>query len=462
MSPKIPPIMLGLLLSACSCSGGSTGKDALTRTHQDRFAPETTVETTSPRETTSNDTVEVPETRAMQCAPLPPRTLASVADETFDLGPYLMSMTDTSVTIMWRTSKSTDGRVFYRQQGQEQEISVEGSSTAAVHEITLTELLPATLYEYRVEAGENSSQVHEFMTAPSSKDGFRFLVWGDNQNGPEVFSQLVSAMLPQGPHMLVGVGDHVQEGKKAEQFKTQLFGPGRVLFHQVPFFAAMGNHEQNAETWYQLFSYPAADVPVDPFSESYYSYTFGNTFFLVINTNTIIVPVGDTDTPISAWIRDQVNSPEAQAATWRVAYAHEPAISESWSAGDCKYDGYLQIREFVMPLLAESGFHLYMSGHTHAYERSMLDGVLHIITGGGGGGLDEWCKDFEQTTVVYQNHHFLRIDAGCEKLRIEGVNLAGEVFDWVELDASNHGQIVDEGPAPGLPELIISDDSPEK
>jgi hypothetical protein len=253
--------------------------------------------------------------------------------------------------------------------------------------------------------------------------------------------------------MLVGVGDHVQEGKKAELFKDQLFGPGRALFHQVPFFAAMGNHEQNASTWYQLFSYPAADVPVDPYNESYYSYTFGNTFFLVINTNTIIVPVGDTDTPISAWIREQVNSPAAQAATWRVAYAHEPAITESWSAGDCK---------FVMPLLAESGFHLYFSGHTHAYERSMMDGVVHIISGGGGGGLDEWCKDFEQTSVVYQNHHFLRVDAGCEGLRVEAVNLAGDVVDWVELDASNYGLIVDEGPAPGLPDLIISADSPEK
>jgi hypothetical protein len=84
--------------------------------------------------------------------------------------------------------------------------------------------------------------------------------------------------------------------------------------------------------------------------------------------------------------------------------------------------------------------------------------VLHFINGGAGGGLDEWCKDLEQTTVVIQSHHFIQADAGCDRLRFEAITIDGELVDWVEISPDR--QILDEGPIPGLPELIVSTDSP--
>lgn len=387
--------------------------------------------------------------------------LLGEADETFEIGPYLMDARPQSIIIAWRTVEAVVGTVHF---GPGDSLAGEASGAAATryHQIALEGLTPGTRYSYQVSTPAKESAIHHFVT-PTAGQPARFVVWGDNQDGHETFALLQQRILARAPHAVLGVGDHISNGKNEWLWLEELFGPARALFHEVPFFAAIGNHEENASFWYEFFFYPAAEVPEDEFSESYYSFTFGNVFILVINTNTVFFPIGEVDTPISAWIREQVTSPAAQTATWRIAYGHEPGITESWSAGDCGYDGYKPVGNWFLPFIAEHGFHLYLAGHTHAYERSQFDnGLLQIITGGGGGGLDAWCRDFPETTVVYQNHHILAIEADCDRLRIEAEGLDGEVFDWVELAADQPGVLVDQGPVEGLPELIVSADSPTR
>jgi hypothetical protein len=398
---------------------------------------------------------------ALGCQPgVVPHILSSEVDDTFEVGPYLMDLRPDRVVVAWRTVEEGTARVVFGEVPEALEGEVVETAAGRYHQLELGGLSPMTDYYYQAVMGETRSAVHRFVT-PGPDQPVRFVVWGDNQNGPDVFSALQPLMMARGPHALLGVGDHIHVGKEEWRWLAELFGPARALLHQVPLFAAIGNHEENASFWFDFFAYPAADVPEDEFSESYYSFTFGTVFVLVINTNTVFFPIGDVDTPISAWVKEQVTSQAAQDATWRIAYGHEPGISESWSAGDCGYDGYKPLRNWFLPFIEEHGFHLYMAGHTHDYERAQLaGGMLHIITGGGGGGLDEWCKDFPETTVVYQNHHFLTIDADCHRLRIEAQDIDGKVFDWVELDAGQPGVLVDEGPMENMPPLVISADSP--
>lgn len=383
------------------------------------------------------------------------RPLSSAqADETFDLGPWVMMLRPDSVTVMWRTLEDSDGTVLYGLETPDMELVDE--AVQRVHEVVLTGLLPNTRYAYAVRSGGLTSETHHFTTAVPDGSPFRFVLWGDNQNGPEVFSGIVEQMIGVGPHIALGVGDHVQDGDDPALWKDQLFGPARALFQEVPFYAAMGNHESNGDDYYALYAYPHPEE--DPVHESYYSFTYGNMYILVLDTNTLLCPLGEVDVPQSEFIKQAVNSPEAQAATWRIAYAHEPPYSESWGDGDCNYDGFLCVRNWVLPLLAENGYHAYFSGHTHDYERGLVDGVVQIIAGGGGGGLDRWCMDWETTDVIYQNHHFIQGDAGCELLRLEAINQAGETVDWVEM--APDGTILDQGPAEGLPEILVNSDSP--
>ncbi len=259
---------------------------------------------------------------------------------------------------------------------------------------------------------------------------------------------LVDLMIEAGPHIALGLGDHVEEGSEASQWDDHLFGPARALFHQVPFFATRGNHEQNPMHFLDAYQY---DLPQDPLDvATYYKFTYGNAFFLVIESNTLVCPIGDYNPPQFDFIKAALESPEAKAATWRFAFTHEAAYSEAWPT----FEGDLCIRDTILPMLDQAGFHGFFAGHTHSYERGIVGGILHIISGGGGGGLDTWARDLKPTTVVYLGHHFLRIDAGCEQLKLEAVALDGTVIDWVVLSPEH--QILSQGTAGGLDGLILT------
>ncbi|MBM4354696.1 MAG: hypothetical protein FJ109_13065 [Deltaproteobacteria bacterium] len=376
-------------------------------------------------------------------------------DETFDLGPYLMSPTPTAMTVMWRTLDAADGLVLFGK-GDALDRQATHPGEATVHEVVLEELEPATRYAYRVESGGIQSKVHHFTTAPDAVQPVRFAHFADNQNGPEIFAQHVLAMAAWGPHLLVGSGDHVQAGLDEPLWKEQLFGPARGLLHQVPVQLVVGNHEENSPFYYQLMANPH---PADhPEWESHFGFRYGNTYFLVINTNYFLCPIGEVELPDGQHMRELAESPEAQSATWRIALGHENAWSECWGDGDCGYDGTLCLRNYVVPLLADRGFHFYLAGHTHAYERGQAANMVHVIAGGGGGSMDAWCKDWPQTSVVHTAHHHLRFEAGCQTLRMEAVDLDGNIFDWVELDKDAPGVLQDQGPIPDLPPPTLNSD----
>ncbi len=404
------------------------------------------------------DTVEeIVEPPACEGAPVL-RALSQDGDETFDLGPYVMNVTRGDAVIMWRTLDAADSKVVYRAgaDGEEQEIVVDTPVT--IHEIPLTDLGTDTEVTYHVESGGVASQEHVFRTAPLPGTPVRFVGWADSQSGWEVFTEQVPLLVDDGPSFVIGVGDLVSNGKNDPDWKEQLFGPARPLLHQIPLFAAIGNHEGNSHNWYDLLSYPYPDG--DPDHESYYSYSWGNVFAVVIDPYKLPCAFGGVDTPHSAWLKEVVASEEAQAATWRIAYAHEPAVSESWGDGSCTYHGNSCVREGILPLLAAHGFHAYFAGHTHAWERGEVAGMVHLIMGGGGGHTDAWCWDLPETEIVHTAHHHVRVDAGCDTLRIEGVGLDGQVFDWVEIAATSPVTVIDEGPAAWIPAPDLNSDRP--
>ena len=460
-------LFLVMVIGVGSCGGGGSGGGTETPAPAEDTIP-------SADTTPSEDAVEGPDTEVpldttldlaetvepQPCTGVPvPLTLSTVSDETFDLGPYVMSVTRESAVIMWRTLDEIDGKLVYREGADGDEIEVIQEGPLTIHEIPMSNLAEDTEYTYYVESGGLASQEHVFKTAPALGTPVRFSGWADSQSGWEVFTEQVPLLIADGPEFVIGVGDLVNNGKNDPDWKQQLFGPARPLMHQVPLFAAIGNHEGNSHNWYDLMSYPYPDG--DPDHETYYSYSWGNVFAVVIDPYKLPCAFGEVATPHSEWLAEVLASDDAQAATWRIAYAHEPAISESWGDGSCTYEGNTCIREGIMPLLAAHGFHIYFAGHTHSWERGNLEGVVHLIMGGGGGHSDAWCWDLPETSVVYTDFHHLRVDAGCETMLIEGVDIDGQVFDWVEIGATSPVTVVDEGPADWIPQPDLNSDRPE-
>ncbi len=386
----------------------------------------------------------VPEVVEPGClTPVPTRIVDNNPDETFDLGPYLMVPTPTSIVIKWRTLEEEEGAVLFGKEGTDEFEVLEGKASL-IHAVLLEGLEPDTRYIYQVRSGERTSLEHHFYTAPKPGGSFQFAAWGDNQGGTPFFD-VVDAVTADNPHVIIGLGDHVPNGQVVEHWKDHWFGPARALFHEVPLFAAIGNHAYNGPTWYDLMEYQK--LSVNPNEETVYSWTYGNAFFLVVDTNGLFFDVGNMETDWSKWIKKELESPEAKAATWRIAYAHEPGADEESWAEECGGVLNTGIRVWLLPLLEEHDFHLYMAGHVHLYERTMVGNILHVIGGGGGGGLEE-CETPSPVSTLFVRHFFLRGLVGCDSLRLEAVGLDGEVFDWVELGAGEPGNIIDQGPGP--------------
>ncbi len=465
MSLRWTLALLVVLLFGCSSSDSGPGDTSVKddgvadSSATDLSADTTTVDTSLDQATPDDAALEVDTEAPYECSGVPTgRTLSAEADETFDLGPYLMQATPETIVVMWRTLEPEAGKVSFGPSGENLDLVVEETIPTLVHEVTLESLEPNTDYDYQVESGGRTSAVHTFHSSMKEDRPFRFAVFGDNQNGPNVLIKVVAQILEFGPYLVLGVGDHVQEGNMAALWKEQLFGPARSLFHQASFYATMGNHESRSQDYFDLYSYP--NPSDDPEHEAYYAFTYGSVFFLCLDSMTLLCPLGDVDTPESEWIKEVLESPEAKNAKWRFAYSHTPAWTESWSPGECTFSGNKCMQDWLIPLLAEHGFHGFFSGHTHDYERGYYDGLIHFITGGAGGHLDEWCLDHEGTTVVYQGHNHLEVDVGCDSVRIQAVNLDGDVVDWVEFGPETPVNIIDEGPADNLPELIVNEASP--
>ncbi|MBI2378103.1 MAG: metallophosphoesterase [Deltaproteobacteria bacterium] len=377
--------------------------------------------------------------------PIAERPIPEVGVQTFVIGPALTFVTETSARIMFETSDPCVGSIVFGLAGGTLSRKVEARvEREVVQQVELSGLSASTTYEYRAEACGKVSATQSFITAPPIGAPVRFGVLGDNRSFPEDARRIADALAKTSPHFVVHSGDVVSDGDQLPEWKEQFFDPMRSLLTSMPAFIAIGNHENNARAFYEYTAYPYDPVMTDHAQfGSNYSVSYGNVYMLFVDTNSLSFLLSVAlDTELAKWVRAQVTSEAAKRATWRLAVGHHPAFTESWSPGACdRYDGTPSVLGFLFPLMAENGFQLYLTGHTHAYERGAKRGVTQIISGGGGADLDEICRDLPETAVVVPEYHYLEVEAGCESLRVRAVSVprsstvsAPRVLDEVVLE----------------------------
>lgn len=367
------------------------------------------------------------------------RSTPSLVDSTFPVGPIVVRADQHKATIMWEPSTfCDDGELAFGLAANKLDQRVAANRDERILKARLNKLSTDTRYHYQARACGKQSAVLEFTTAPAPSAPIRFAVWGDSQSHPERSAPIVEQMKRERPHMTLHVGDMVGDGGIYEQWRDEHFSPLKPIGHYLPTHSAMGNHERNAKAYYRYTDNPISGAFTDSAEwGANYSIRYGNTFFLVLDTNSphLLAAEQEPDSRLVEWIEAQLRSEQARSATWRIAAAHHPALTECWSPGKCdSFAGLEVIEKWLFPRLAKHGFQAYFCGHTHAYERGRIEGLLHMISGGGGGDLDEWCRNVEQTEVYVISHHHILVDAGCDRMTLRAYR-AGESkpFDEVIL-----------------------------
>lgn len=279
--------------------------------------------------------------------------------------------------------------------------------------------------------------------------------------------------------------------------KTAGVATGAPLMASIPFYPVVGNHDADSQrlptypdafSCFHWFSVPKNGPGEGPWNTPLgkdssaaehframagpeypamcnYSFDYGDGHFLVLDANSYAAKDMEALLP---WIeRDLSNSKQR----WKFVSFHHPAFHTS-------KEHYTEQRmRLLQPLFERTGVDLVLAGHVHNYQRSLPlrfvpspdgrdkrgrvngkltldrefdgvqktrpDGVIHLVSGGGGAKLysldldktvaqlmKEHPDNYQPLTAKYvPEHSFTVIDMTHEALTVQQINITGKVVD---------------------------------
>ncbi len=306
--------------------------------------------------------------------------------QTIDRGPYLQTVTTESIFIKWRTDIPTNSKVWYGDSPSNLNLTLSSGVSVEDHEILIDGLNTNTTYFYAV--GNSNGQMvggddsHYFKTTPDTSgiQTIRAWVLGDagtaNTDQRDVRDAYYNFIGEEHTDAILMLGDNAYTDGTQSEYQLAVFEDmyEEKLINSV-MWSTFGNHDGNSSIsttqtgpYYEIFTFPkngeAGGLPSE--TEAYYSFDYGNTHFISINSDDIDAdPEGD----MVQWLENDLNSTTQE---WIVAFFHHPPYTgEGGNESDIKTSS-TEMRENIVPVLEAGEVDLVLSGHTHAYQRSYL------------------------------------------------------------------------------------------
>jgi 3',5'-cyclic AMP phosphodiesterase CpdA len=202
------------------------------------------------------------------------------------------------------------------------------------------------------------------VTAPQEKDSVRFAVIGDTGTGTssqyQIGERLTAARQMFPFEFVIMLGDNIYGSERPQDFVNKFEKPYKVLLDaKVPFYAALGNHDDPTQRYYKPFNMNG---------ERYYTFTKGSARFFVLDSNYM-------DQAQLKWLETELSKANDR---WKIAYFHHPL----YSSGE-RHGSEVDLRTQVEPLFIKHGVDVVFAGHEHFYERiKPQNGIYYFIEGG--------------------------------------------------------------------------------
>jgi hypothetical protein len=154
----------------------------------------------------------------------------------------------------------------------------------------------------------------------------------------------------------------------------------------IPFYATLGNHDYGHPfVICPMFrGSPDAEVAYTSLSASwrmparYYTYIAGPVRFIAIDTE-------GWSAEQLAWLQKVLKESQGEpGVSWRIVYGHHPMFSSGHHANERRIGA---LREAFTDLFQKYHVDLYIAGHDHSLERLEYQGLILLVTGGGGARL---------------------------------------------------------------------------
>jgi hypothetical protein len=196
--------------------------------------------------------------------------------------------------------------------------------------------------------------------------GLRFAVIGDNGTGEppqyDVARQMLKTHGTQPFEFVLMMGDNMYGSQQSRDFVDKFEIPyGPLLRMGIPFYAALGNHDEPDNRNYPNFNMNG---------RRFYSVARGNARFFFLDTNFL-------DPPQLQWFEGALRDATEE---WKIVIFHHPIYSD----GD-RHGPNVSVRVALEPLLVRYDVDVVFSGHEHVYERiTPQKGIAYFIVGSSG------------------------------------------------------------------------------
>ncbi|MCY7277161.1 MAG: metallophosphoesterase family protein [Phormidesmis sp. CAN_BIN44] len=285
----------------------------------------------------------------------------------------------TTLTIAWRTFKaSTPSLVEYRAVGGEW-VSVLGrirfsGTQGALHEVTVQELNPATVYEYRVQGDDSRwSEVFSTRTAPPlGAADFDVIYFADtglvgrHDGLTQGAQQVIDEIAQLKPLFVLAGGDfaYYKTDKRHGSLENAIdawFNQMQPVSVQSPMLPTYGNHEvllqENYDAWAHRFPTPQGFD-----DRRNYSFNVGDVHFISIFA--VYNEQGLTSAQMQ-WLEQDILIAQQAGQRWILPFMHVSAFADG-----ANHPSNLALRAQLGPLFERLGVKVVLSSHDQAYERT--------------------------------------------------------------------------------------------
>jgi len=194
----------------------------------------------------------------------------------------------------------------------------------------------------------------------------RFAVIGDNGTGEapqyDVARQMLKTHAAVPFEFVLMMGDNLYGSQRPRDFADKFEIPyGPLLRMGIPFYAALGNHDEPDNRNYPQFNMNG---------QRFYSVARGTARFFFLDTNFL-------DRQQMEWFEGALREATEE---WKIVIFHHPIYSD----GD-RHGPNVAIRVALEPLLVRYDVDVVFSGHEHVYERiKPQKGIAYFIIGSSG------------------------------------------------------------------------------
>ncbi|MGI8731919.1 MAG: metallophosphoesterase family protein [Pyrinomonadaceae bacterium] len=251
------------------------------------------------------------------------------------------------------------------------------------------------------------------VSLPANDNAVRFGIIGDTGTGTKQQHQLADIMLQfreAFPYdFVLMMGDNIYGGETPKDFKAKFEDVYRPLLDkQVKFYASLGNHDEPAQRFYELFNMNGKE---------YYRFTKGNAAFYALNSNYM-------DKKQLQWLESELAKDTSE---WKICFFHHPPYSSGGKHGSDN-----QLREIVEPIFVKYGVNLVLTGHDHFYERiKPQKGIYYFVAGAGGKLRSGDVKDKSALTdkAFDRDMSFMVAEIVGDQFYFQAVSRTGETVD---------------------------------